>query len=141
MQFLKLTLLVIALSFMSGCTIQTFLILYNNTERKIEIEFIPKSPKMKIEKFTIEKGEYIKVLFHPKAKIQYKEKIETYNLNWPPKKYLCSVINGSAIFCQIENDGKIYILKNDNFPVKEFPEQPEGFPLTPTQQNKKTDKD
>lgn len=54
-----------------------------------------------------------------------------YQLLHPPGAFVKENFTDREIFFQIESDWSIYILKNGDFPAKEFPLQPEGYPLKP----------
>ena len=119
--------------FFYGCSLPTYLLLYNNTSDEI-ILTTTRTARMKTNdnKLIIKKGEKSKIIFPDKLqmKILKQNKIFRYNFVWPPKDYIGGSIE-SKIFFQIEADGKIYVLKSGTFPAKKFPKQPKGYPLVP----------
>ena len=100
------------------------LIFYNNTQSDIWITFSHEEFKNSYllkskEKLEIEDcmGRYVSISCNDNA-----TQIN-YEVEYLPREY-------SASF-QIEPDWNIYILKDNNFPAKKFPLQPEGYPLKP----------
>lgn len=111
--------------FMTACTpLPDDLIFYNNTQSDIWITFLHEEHKESYllkskEKLEIEDcmGRYVSISCNDNA-----TQIN-YEVEYLPREYRASF--------QIEPDWNIYILKDENFPAKEFPPQPEGYPLKP----------
>ncbi len=135
-------LLVLSVIFLVGCPRVITITAYNNTGSNIELiagyNYAKQDKETGITKWerteeTLKVDENKKLEFgfphsFPNLKVQTYNNIFIYNL---PFKENIQVFDN--VFLQIESNGYIYWLQDDNFPVrlKDMPEQPEGFPLKP----------
>lgn len=112
----------------SGCSIATMLEFYNNTSSDMKL-IIDESTTCQVKK-----GQKILILF-PSYTKKFTIQIDKYMYEYPvviPEKFIISPwFSSKRVYFQIESDGKIYVLKNGDFPAKTFPAQPTGYPLIP----------
>jgi len=116
-----------------SCVKLPYLVCFNNTDHEIDVIL---SKKEKKKRFLIKRKDKFKLLYPSYAdKIEisfaiYSKKM-AYKMVWPPEIFIQENFMDKEIFFQLEPNGYIYILKDGDFPAKEFPPQPEGYPLKP----------
>jgi hypothetical protein len=130
--------------FLISCSVPITCVLYNNALTKIKITQIENSivkenyevmPENSIELNAWDSSDY---------KITIANKTFRYHEQYPyiqnfEYDYVKTTGFGfwmkRLIFVQLENDGRIYLLdKNQRFPITNFKEQPQGYPLVPQQE-------
>ena len=136
---------IVFMAMFSSCTGPIKLIFFNNTGHVVNLK--TEDDKVALQhgynvKFnaTVENGQKVEFSFPVSQKIS----ISTETTNWlyqaiihPPREYCKPVgtFDSAAIRIQLEATGEIYLLKSSGeFPLKNFNNQPEGYPLRPVTQ-------
>lgn len=129
--------------FLASCSVPISCVLYNNALTKIKVTQIENSivkenyevmPGNSIELSAWDSSDYI---------IKIANKSFRYHEQYPYiQNFEYDYVKATGfgfwvkrlIFVQIESDGRIYLLnKKQSFPITNFEEQPQGYPLVPQQ--------
>jgi hypothetical protein len=115
----------------AGCVTPLCVELYNNTSDTIFVRVakkrlvVPARSKIRFEPGIDERTAFF---------VEVGARSNAYQFNGIPiPKQFCSYKRGCAEhYFQLQSDLKIYIVEPDSsFPVRNLPEQPQGFPLVP----------
>lgn len=122
--FVVLTLLLSAAS--TSCSMRLLVVLYNNTRVDLAVHADPTRILA-----NIGPGQTAEVYFQEAQWIDFGMIAHRYDI---PSFKTTSFVHESKVKVQAEVDGRLYLVPyNAPFPVKDFPQQPAGFPLVPAE--------
>lgn len=124
----------LCIAILSSCSPRPVIILLNNSEAVVEVQ-VDGTTRIKINHGQQEKiNDFFK---YPTFKISIDRGTAKWiydKTTWPPDNYWRGRNFSTIVKFQIEVTGYIYVLlPTEDFPLKDFTNQPPGFPLKPTQ--------
>ena len=119
---------------LSGCSVPTFLTIYNHSGASLTFYAAGRIYQMK-------NNAPITLKYPASEAIKISDGTRTweYKIIYPPGKFYHPIWRNSSeyeVFGQIEPGGSIYVVKpNETLPVQELPPQPAGFPIIPIERH------